>query len=322
MGRVVASVAGRVPVRGEVGNGATDEACAKGGLVAVVVEHTGVEAPVTRLAGRTGQGTVAAVVMQKGGVGKTTCTICAARAARVYHEARVLVVDFDPQGNTTSTLARDEVLPDQLTIADVVLPEPDASIDEVIVPTVWDGVDLAPGGITLAAAEKRILASEHGREHRLRKALAPALGEYDLVLIDNAPALGMLLVNALTASDKVLFVVQADQWSADGLALLRTTLDGVIEYSNPRLEIAGTIVNQWRHTGSHQELAEEITTGMARHFPGVPVWLDRKIPLWQGIPDHVLAGKGLDEGPTKLRVLAKDTFQPITAELLGRQVAA
>jgi chromosome partitioning protein len=260
--------------------------------------------------------TKAAVVMQKGGVGKTTVTICVARAARVYHGKRVLVVDFDPQGNATTTLARDKVEPDQLTIGDTIIPNP-VPLDEVIVPTVWEGVDLAPGGFTLAAAEQRVLASEHGREYRLREALEPALTSYDLVLIDNAPALGMLLVNALTAVEQALLVVEADQWSADGLSLLRTTLNGVIKYSNPQLNVVGTIVNKWRKTGSHDELASEMVSGMSTHFPGVPVWLNHRIPLWQGIPDHVLAGKGLDEGPLRLRALAEDTFKPITKELLG-----
>jgi len=261
--------------------------------------------------------TVTSVAMQKGGVGKTTCTICLARAAAVDHQARVLVVDLDPQGNTTSALAAEGIAADQVTVADTILPTPGAGMDEVIVPTVWAGVDLAPGGGTLQAAEQHIEASPYGREHRLRKALAPALEKYDLVLVDNAPALGTLLVNSLTAADLALLVVEADQWSADGLALLRTTLDGVTEYSNPALRTVGTVINQWRRTSTAQELADEITTGMAHHFPGVPVWTDRRIPLWQGIPDHILAGRGLDEGPPKLRTLAADVFRPIAADLLG-----
>lgn len=261
---------------------------------------------------------VTAIAMQKGGVGKTTCTICLARALRVYHQARVLVVDFDPQGNTSGTLALDKIDADAVRIGDVIIPDSDVTIDEVIVPTIWDGVDLAPGGPTTAAAEKHIVASDHGREYRLREALEPVLSSYDAVLIDNAPALGLLLVNALTAADKALFVVEADQWSADGLALLRKTLDGVLRYHNRSLDMVGTIVNKWRETKTHAELAAEIQTGMALHFPGVPVWVDRRIPLWTGIPDYIQAGKGLDEGPTRLRVLAQDTFKPIAGELLGR----
>lgn len=258
---------------------------------------------------------IATIAMQKGGVGKTTSTINLARAAAVYHGAAVLVVDFDPQGNTTSTLAADEVTPDQLSIADAVLGE--ATLGEVVVPSIWDGIALAPAGETLAVAEGRIAASTAGREHRLRKALEPVLEDYDLVLIDNAPSLGLLLVNALTAAHMAVLVAEADQWSADGLAMLQHTIAGVIEYSNPRLDIAGVLINRWRRTTTANELAEEITEGVAAHFPGVPVWLDRRVPLWQPIVDYIQAGKGLDEGPARLRTLAADTYGPIAGELLG-----
>jgi|SRR5215218_169612 len=263
------------------------------------------------------RGVVCAVVMQKGGVGKTTCTICLARAAAVYHGARVLVVDLDPQGNTTSALARERVARDQLTVADAILPNADVTLDEVIVASVWRGVDLAPGGRGLAAAERRIVAADHGREQRLREVLAPVRARYDLVLVDNGPSLGLLMVNALAAADVALMVVEATQWSADGLGLLRGTLDGVIRYENPLLRVAGALVNRWRGTAAEVELAAEIASGMATHFPGVPVWLSRRVPLWQAIPDHVLAGKGLDEGPARLRILAEDVFGPIAGELLA-----
>lgn len=263
---------------------------------------------------------VVAVAMQKGGVGKTTSTINLARAAAVYHQARVLVVDFDPQGNTTSALAADELEPDQVTVADAVIPDADVDLRDVLVPTIWDGVDLTPAGETLATAESRIAASTAGREHRLRKALAPVLADYDLVLIDNAPSLGLLLVNALTAADAAVLVAEPDQWSADGLALLRKTLASVVEYSNPRLDVAGVLINRWRNTSTAAELADEIVAGVEQHFPGTPVWLDRRIPLWQGIPDHVLAGLGLDQGPARLRALAETTYRPIAADLLGVEV--
>ena len=265
---------------------------------------------------------VVAVAMQKGGVGKTTSTINLARAAAVYHGARVLVVDFDPQGNTTSALAADELEPDQVTVADAVVPDADVDLRDVLVPTIWENVTLAPAGETLATAESRIAASTAGREHRLRKALAPVLADYDLVLIDNAPSLGLLLVNALTAADSTVLVAEPDQWSADGLALLRKTIAGVVEYSNPRLSVAGVLINRWRNTSTAAELADEIADGVEEHFPGTPVWLDRRVPLWQGIPDHVLAGVGLDEGPARLRALAETTYRPIAADLLGVGVSA
>lgn len=263
---------------------------------------------------------VAAVAMQKGGVGKTTSTINLARAAAVYHQARVLVVDFDPQGNCTSTLAADELDPEGLTVADTVLPDTDVTMADVVVPTIWDGVDLVPAGETLATAEARIAASTAGREHRLRKSLAPMLDRYDLVLIDNAPALGLLLVNALTAADVAVLVAEADQWSADGLALLRKTVGMVSEYANPTLRVAGVMINRWRNTSTATELADEIAAGVEAHFPGTEVWLDRRVPLWQPIVDYMQAGRGLDEGPARLRLLAETTYQPIAGELLGVDV--
>lgn len=270
----------------------------------------------------TKRASVAAIAMQKGGVGKTTTTLNFARAAAVYHHARTLVIDLDPQGNTSSTLAAEEIADDQVTVADALVPDGDTTLGEVIVPTIWEGVDLAPAADTLAAAEARIAASTAGREHRLRKALSPVLADYDLVLVDNAPALGLLLVNALTAADTAVLVAEPDQWSADGLSLLHKTLVGVVEYSNPRLTVAGVLLNRVRPTATSNELAAEIAAGVSRHFGQVPVWLDRKVPLWQGIPDHLAAGLGLDQGPAKLRSLAEDVYRPIVGELLGAEVPA
>lgn len=264
---------------------------------------------------------IVAIAMQKGGVGKTTSTLNLARAAAVAHRARVLVVDLDPQGNASTTLAAEELAPDQVTIADTVVPAADTTITEVVVPTVWSGVDLAPAGDTLATAESRIAAAAAGREHRLREALSVVRDRYDLILIDTAPALGILLVNALTAADRVVLVAEPDQWSADGLAMLRTTIDGVTAYSNPRLQTAGVLLNRWRRTRSAAELTDEIATGVSTHFPGVPVWADRRVPLWQAIPDHLLAGRGLDQGPARVRTLADEVYAPIAGVLLTREAS-
>ncbi|MEU4843317.1 ParA family protein [Nocardia testacea] len=259
---------------------------------------------------------------QKGGVGKSVSTLCLARAAAVYHGARVLVLDMDPQGNTTSNLIREPLAPGDISLADTLVPGTDIPIREVIAPSIWDGVDLAPGGETLAAAEKKISAADFGREHRLREALDPVLGDYDLVLIDNGPSLGLLLVNSLTAAHTAVLVTEADKWSADGLALLGKTIAGVRTYHNPQLEITGTIVNRWRGTASEARTVTDLLSGMALHFPDVPVWMDRRVPLWVGIKETLDGGLGLDQGPSKLRVLSEDVFKPISAELLARETAA
>ena len=261
---------------------------------------------------------VVAVANQKGGVGKSTCTICVARAAHRHHGARVLICDMDPQGNVTSALARERLAADEVTLADAITPDSDVALREVIVPTIWDGIDLAPGGATLSLADKKLTAAEFGREHRLREALQPVRPDYDLVIIDNPPSLlGQLLINSLTAAARVVLVTEADRWSGDGLVLLGKTIAGVRSYHNQQLEIVGTIVNKWRGTASNTRDAEDITTGMARHFPGVPVWMEHRIPLWTGIKDHIDDGIALDESKTtKLRVLADDVFAPIATHLL------
>ncbi|MBF6209260.1 ParA family protein [Streptomyces gardneri] len=261
---------------------------------------------------------VVALANQKGGVGKSTTTLCLARAAQVYHGARVLVLDMDSQGNTTSNLVRERLASDDITLADAITPDTNVALREVIVPSIWEGVDLAPGGQTLSVVEQKIAASAFGREHRLREALGPVIGDYDLVLIDNAPSLGLLLINSLTAADAALLVTEADRWSADGLALLGRTLAGVRGYHNPGLEIVGTVVNRWRGTANEARMVAEMIEGMGMHFPGVPIWLDYKIPLWVGIKDALDAGLGLDQADTRLRVLADTAFKPISAQLLER----
>lgn len=239
--------------------------------------------------------------LQKGGVGKTTSTCNTARAA-ARRGLRTLVIDMDPQGNTTSTLAAEEVADDQAGIADAITPHPDAALADVTVPTIWAGVDLAPAVTEpLTQAEKLIASADHGREHRLVEALRPVLDRYDLVLIDTPPALGMLTINALAASDLVVVVAEADQWSADGLAMFRKTVEGVQRYSNQRLRWSGILVNRWRGTKDEAELLGEF----AAFFPDAPVWPER-IPLWVGVKTTLNAGLGLDEArEARLRTLAE-----------------
>ncbi|MFC9250627.1 ParA family protein [Amycolatopsis thailandensis] len=274
---------------------------------------------------------VVAAVMQKGGVGKTTTIINLARAA-VLKGLRVLVCDLDPQGNTTDALAPDDLDEESVSIADALNPSDKdrVPIKEVLVKTIWDGVDLAPvtSPEALATVEELIAAAKHGREYRLREALQPVLGEYDLILIDNAPSLGLLLVNALAAAEDdelALVVMEADRWSTKGLVMLRKTVEGVQRYYSPRLQWAGILISKWRNTNDEREKLDDI----AAHFPNTEVWASAAddyrdaVPLWNKIKTEINAGKGMDESSdVRLRVTAAEIYSRVVDRLMAGKEAA
>lgn len=268
---------------------------------------------------------VVAAAMQKGGVGKSTSVINLARAARQLG-LRVLVVDLDPQGNTTDALTVEDLPPASVSVADPLLPEsavpPGAaatSMREVLVDTIWPGVNLAPvtSSDALTRAELLIQASEEGREHRLAEALDPVRSDYDLVLIDNAPSLGLLLGNALAASDDVLVVMRAERWSTQGLVRLRKTIQRAQRYSNPNLGWAGVLISKWRNTEDERKKLADI----AAHFPDAEVW-PKVIPEWVDIMRAVNSGTGLDESrSTQLRVLA-EKYEWAVQKIMRQEVTA
>lgn len=274
---------------------------------------------------------VVAAVMQKGGVGKTTTIINLARAA-VLKGLRVLVCDLDPQGNTSDALAKEDLEEESISIADALNPSDKdrVALKEVIVKTLWDGVDLAPvtSPEALATVEELIAAAKHGREYRLREALQPVLGEYDLILIDNAPSLGLLLVNALAAAEDdelALVVMEADRWSTKGLVMLRKTVEGVQKYYSPQLQWAGILISKWRNTTDEREKLNDIAT----HFPNAEVWASEAddyrdaVPLWNKIKTEINAGKGMDESSdVRLRVTAAEIYSRVVDRLMAGKEAA
>jgi chromosome partitioning protein len=188
-----------------------------------------------------GPAKVLALCNQKGGVGKTTSTINLGAALAEYGR-RVLLVDFDPQGALSVGLG----IPAhqlQQTIYNVLI-ERSVGIHDVVIPTGVEDVDLLPSNIDLSAAEVQ-LVTEVGREHTLVRTLRPVLPDYDYILIDCQPSLGLLTVNALAAADGVLIPLECEFFSLRGVALLIDTIEKVRERLNPKLDITGILATMY-----------------------------------------------------------------------------
>jgi len=188
-----------------------------------------------------GPARVIAMCNQKGGVGKTTTTINLAAALAEYGR-RVLVVDFDPQGAASVGLG---VSPHELerTVYNLLM-ERDASITELIRETATPGLDLLPANIDLSAAEVQ-LVGEVARESVLARVLRPVLDDYDVILVDCQPSLGLLTVNALTAAHGVLIPLECEFFALRGVALLVETIEKVRDRLNPRLHVDGILATMY-----------------------------------------------------------------------------
>lgn len=188
-----------------------------------------------------GPAKVIAMCNQKGGVGKTTSTINLGAALAEYGR-RVLLVDLDPQGALSAGLGVPHY--DLAHTVHNLLVEPRVGIDDVVVHTSVENLDLVPSNIDLSAAEIQ-LVNEVGREHSLARALAPVLDRYDYLLIDCQPSLGLLTVNGLACADGVVIPTECEYFSLRGLALLTDTVDKVRDRLNPKLEISGILLTRY-----------------------------------------------------------------------------
>jgi chromosome partitioning protein len=205
-------------------------------------------------------GLVIVLANQKGGVAKTTTTInlgaCLAELGK-----KVLIVDNDPQGNATSGLGIDRYNLSQCLYNVLIDGEP---IEDIIQPCENSGLFIAPATIQLAGAEIE-LVSAISREHKLKRALDSIKNDYDFILVDCPPSLGLLTINALTAADKILIPIQCEYYALEGLTLLMNTVTLVQKHLNPELEILGVLLTMF---DARTNLSIQVVDEVKAFFPG------------------------------------------------------
>ena len=249
-------------------------------------------------------GRIIAIANQKGGVGKTTTAInlsaCLAEAGQ-----RVLTIDIDPQGNTTSGLGieKDEV---ENTIYEVMLQEVD--ITEAACKNVFDNLDVIPSNVNLAGAEIDLI-DINDREYVLKNAIDEIRDNYDYVILDCPPSLSMLTVNAMTAADTVLVPIQCEYYALEGLSQLIHTINLVKKKLNPELELEGVVFTMYdSRTNLSLQVVENVKDNLHQNI--YKTIIPRNIRLAEapshGLPINIYDSKS--SGAESYRLLAEEVM--------------
>jgi chromosome partitioning protein len=254
-----------------------------------------------------GPARIAAVCNQKGGVGKTTTTINLG-AALAERGRRVLLVDFDPQGALSVGLG---IQPHELdaTVYNLLM-EPGLTAHDVLFKTSVEGLDLLPSNIDLSGAEVQ-LVHEVAREFVLGRALQAVIPDYDVILIDCQPSLGLLTVNALACADGVLVPLECEYFALRGVALLMETIDKVASRLSPKLQMDGLLATMYDSRTLH---TREVLAGVVKGF-GDKVFhtvINRTVRF----PDATVAGEPITSfDPTSN---AAGSYRELAKEVLER----
>jgi len=213
--------------------------------------------PTGRIA-REGRATVVAIANQKGGVGKTTTTVSLG-AALAQGGARVLLVDLDPQGNSSTGLDV-RISPEEPSVYDAIVEG--LPVAQAVRSTAVEGLTVLPSSLELAGAEVELVQAM-ARERALARALEPARDDYDVILIDCPPSLGLLTINAFVAADQLLVPIQCEYYALEGLSQLLRTVGLVEENLNPGLSIGGVALTMY---DARTRLAQQVVDEVRSYF--------------------------------------------------------
>ena len=247
---------------------------------------------------------VFAVANQKGGVGKTTTTVNLS-ACFAERGLKTLVVDLDPQANATTSIGID---PRSLaaSIYDVLLQE--VAFDEIVEPTMIKSLHIAPSNLDLAGAEVELVAA-FSRESKLREAISEAVGEYDIIMIDCPPSLGLLTINGLTAADEVMVPIQTEYFALEGLTQLVRNIQMVRRSLNPGLELTKVVLTMY---DARINLSRDVAREVRAHYGDKVCWqvVPRTVRLSEApsFGQPITLYDSLSKGAMAYRALAKEVL--------------